>query len=297
MTTVNIQQNQEVQYKTASEPSCEEVCKFSEKNGLLLTIPLFTIKDLKSFVMDLTYKKIADWDSDGLLSSSRENNKAGWRKFSVVDAIRLRIISDLRQFGFDTNEIKSFLNSIRKSSFIIHDARPVKKVASPLEYFILSSMLGYKIVLIVTKDGQFYFYDRGKDAFYADENDKDAGYARLFMGGLLTLPFHSYVTDVVSLATYAITEGDKSGEYRLIYALTDKEKKILDIIKDKTYQQITIAKSDGDIITISAKSRQQHLISDQEIINAINSGAYQKVTVAVADNRKIELTREETTKV
>ncbi len=74
--------------------------------------PACTAQDLREFVDDITYKKINDWDSKGLISGKREKAGSGWRKFSFIDLIKFRIISDLRDIGLDIKSIGLIINKL-----------------------------------------------------------------------------------------------------------------------------------------------------------------------------------------
>ncbi|MBA7591478.1 hypothetical protein ES708_33636 [subsurface metagenome] len=74
-------------------------------------------------------------------------------------------------------------------------------------------------------------------------------------------------------------------------SLTDKEKKILEIIRDKKYQEIFIKKN-NDEFKIKAKIKKNGLISDKDIINLINSKEYQNVTVTTEKGQKISIIQE-----
>jgi DNA-binding transcriptional MerR regulator len=269
---------------------------------LLLDIPLFTIKSVKQFIVDLSYRKINDWDSKGLLTNSRENKNSGWRKFSILDIIKLRIISDLKQFGFDASRIKTFLNNLHERSFLIYSKNTIagkdtaKNISSSLEYFTLSSMLGYKIILVIRDENNFYFFDKDKNTCYFNEKETDHIYA-LFQGYYLNLPFHSYVEEIVDSANSIIKKKRGLSNYEAVYTLTEKEKKILEIIRDKTYQEITITKQNSNEMIIKHKSHRQGNFSDKEIIGIINAKAYQNVTISTVGGKKITLVNEERIRV
>ncbi len=53
-----------------------------------------------------SYRVINSWESNGLIDNFREENSR-WRKFSLVDCVWIKIISDLRDFGFSTEKIKN----------------------------------------------------------------------------------------------------------------------------------------------------------------------------------------------
>lgn len=90
------------------------------------------------------------------------------------------------------------------------------------------------------------------------------------------MPFFSYVTKIEELFKNQLLE---------------QEKKILEIIRNKDYEEITIIKPTGKEITLKAKIRKRGSFSDKDIIDTINSKDYQNVTVSRVNGKKISVTR------
>jgi DNA-binding transcriptional MerR regulator len=88
------------------------VAKLPEETAQLFHNPRFTLQDAQEMIDDLTYRKINDWDDKGLLSCSREDDKAGWRRFSVIDILKLSVITQLRKFGVTTEKIKTITDKL-----------------------------------------------------------------------------------------------------------------------------------------------------------------------------------------
>lgn len=82
------------------------------KEELPLDHPFLNIKHLQKLIPDITYRKINDWDENGLILQSRKTKNTGWRFFSILDVVRIKIVSELRRFGLKTNLIKKVLNNL-----------------------------------------------------------------------------------------------------------------------------------------------------------------------------------------
>lgn len=93
----------------------------------------------------ITRKQIYDWTKEGLIDAN-ENN--GWRRFSIMDALWLKIICELREFGMGWNIIKLVRESLEfeKSKY---------KVGMPILEFYTAFAIGNKmpVLLLVFKDG------------------------------------------------------------------------------------------------------------------------------------------------
>lgn len=249
---------------------------FALKNTALLHKPKISLKNAQHFVENLTYRKINDWDSKNLVSGSRNKNSAGWRRFSVVDIITLKIITDLRNFGLNTDNIRAILADI--------NSYPTSRGAKLIlfEYFIFDCLNGNKILLLIDSQNKVSFLSES-DAIWAHFS-LDSGSAPL-----IVLPFYSYV-DSLNTKNSSVLTGE-------LFHLTQQEEKILDIIRNGDYDRVTITKPSGEIIKIKATTRRQGNFSDKDVIKAINIKDYQCVTVSRVGGKKVEIKREETIKV
>jgi DNA-binding transcriptional MerR regulator len=255
----------------------------------LLNAPIFTIKTVQAFVKGITYRKINDWDSKKMISGSRDNIEGGWRKFSLVEIIKFFIISDLRKFGLNIKKIKNILKNISNRPFqISKEGKSYNPPFLKLEYFTFLSWGGYKILLLINEK---------EDAFFFDEKNMVQSYFYLDKASspLIILPFFSYIR---SMSKKVMEEKlDSTIEGLLEKRITVKERKILNIINIKNYESITIKKQNGEIQTVKAKKIQRGDFSDKEIIDAIKQKDYQNVSVSINDGKKINITREETIKL
>ena len=79
----------------------------------LLTEKKFTIKDT-----DSTYRVINHWSKLDLFDDARQGESKGWRKFSLVDMVWLKVLMELRKFGFALEKIKIGYQIIKEKSEI-----------------------------------------------------------------------------------------------------------------------------------------------------------------------------------
>jgi len=75
--------------------------------------PLFSVKDVRLFIPGLTYRQVNSWGAKGMICDRRENKRFGWRRFSIADAVRLKVVWDLRRHGFSSQKIKRIVGCIR----------------------------------------------------------------------------------------------------------------------------------------------------------------------------------------
>ena len=92
-----------------------------------------------------TYRTINHWSSLGLLNDCRKNERE-WRRFSFSDIIWLKVISELRKFGFPLEkiwELKKCLIDLKKDG----------KHYPLFEYYITQSLLRRPVFLLVYENG------------------------------------------------------------------------------------------------------------------------------------------------
>jgi DNA-binding transcriptional MerR regulator len=94
----------------------------------------------------ITYRQLNSWEKEGLLIAGREGRE--WRRFSIMEAIWVRLIKELRDFGLSREQVKVAKQSLEFES---------KKcgVAMPLLEFYTAFAIGNKmpVLLLVFKDG------------------------------------------------------------------------------------------------------------------------------------------------
>ena len=94
----------------------------------------------------ITYRQLNSWEKEGLLTMQREGRE--WRKFSIVDAVWLKIVKELREFGMSREQLKTTKQSIEFES-------EKYGVAMPMLEFYTAFIIGAKmpVLLLVFKDG------------------------------------------------------------------------------------------------------------------------------------------------
>lgn len=86
-----------------------------------------------------SYRAINNWESNGLLENARPQ-KSGWRRFNLKDLVWIRIISDLRSFGYPLKKLKL----VKDRLWMAEEGKE-----SLLDQLILSfTKLDYKLLLV-----------------------------------------------------------------------------------------------------------------------------------------------------
>lgn len=268
-----------------------EFYELAQESIPLLNNPRFTLKDLQQMIPDMTHRKINDWDNKGLISGSRNNEKSGWRRFSTLDVLKLCIISDLRKFGFDTRTLKKVMDIISKGIVIPKTGESTtgeKKEFLHLEFFYIMSITGSKITLILDNYGNVYFLPEAALI-------ECPVFHHYTTPPLLILPFFTYVLTVAEALKFQIDVDERSTfNFLLNHLASEQGRNILNLIKDKDYQSITITKPDGDKLTVKAKRHERGSFSLEDVEKAITNKDYQKVELSRVGGKIVTVTREET---
>lgn len=258
----------------------------------VLNNPIFTFKDVQT-IIDITYRKINDWDEKNLISGVRENKDSGWRKFSIVDLIKLHIITDLKNFGLAAENISSILAKIhrpeKREPISVHFSTLRDSVESDLEYFYLLSRSGDKYVLVIKNNFDAYFATERN--FVNHEMNLEE-----FSASTILLPFFGYVKNI---ANYLNEKEIKINEESTVknYLLSFKEQQIMEIIRDEDYTQITISRSGSNKTIVRAKMDQKGKLAIRSVLEAIDKKDYQNIQIARVDGQIVNISREETFKV
>ncbi len=69
-------------------------------------------------INELSYRIINHWENNGLIEVNRGDKGKGWRKYSLMDALWISLISELRKFGVSIENLKLIKSQIQDGSQI-----------------------------------------------------------------------------------------------------------------------------------------------------------------------------------
>lgn len=218
-----------------------------------------------------SYRQINSWDQYGLLDViAREGSE--WRKYSVMDALWLNIIYELRLLGYTVDQIRLVKESLSENS-------KVAKVSMPLlEYCTMLALYGrMPVLLMVFSDGsampipyeeyKMNIITHGlKNHIHIDINEI---LQRFFpeMDIRPAYPLEFYLTYEEAELLSFIREGEyervevrfKNKKMEIIEAVErlDVSKRMVDILKEQKYQSIEVIKKDDVIVSIVRKIKKK----------------------------------------
>jgi DNA-binding transcriptional MerR regulator len=259
----------------------------------ILDFPMFTYKQARKCIKDLTYRKINFWDSQGFISGSRSKKDTGWRRFSTVDLLIFNIITDLRNLGVSSSFIKNTLdqldNKVVKIDLLIDQVGKTifyKKI----QISYLNCCEGDKILLFIFRGGLHLILNE-KDSFEALPEI----YA---MTPAIILPFYAYTMNISSLLEreYSIDQ-DTTISSLLKNQISIKEKVIVDAVRNDKYREIIITKKNKDKIIVTAESVRSGNFSKKELLDLIDSHNYQDIKASKVNGKIIKIYQKEKIKL
>lgn len=213
----------------------------------------------------VTYRQLNSWEKEGLLIGDREGR--GWRRFTIIDAIWVRIIKELREFGMGWEQLK-----ITKQSLEFESAKC--GVAMPILEFYTAFAIGNKmpVLLLVFKDGvavpaNFSQYKIARE-FNSIEN-----HLQINLNEIL----QSFFPNV-----------DLKPKYKGELPVDIDEMELLAFLRLGNYEKVEITYKSGKMITAEGLQR---IDANSLVSDVIKEHKYQKIEVIVEDGKKISLKR------
>lgn len=211
-----------------------------------LTDKKFTIKDT-----DSTYRVINHWSSLGLFDDSRTENK-GWRKFSLVDIVWLKVLMEIRKFGLSLEKLKISYESIKSKTAIF-------------EYSILSCLMRNAMYVIVFSDGHIEITPK---------------YAVIFSEANSYLNEASHLTINLNYCLERIFPGKDLSAQLNTFELSKKESRILEELRLKQSEEVTVKMKNDSPDLLITKTRYKKDTDTEKNLKV----SYGNVTTHVEDN-------------
>ncbi len=204
-------------------------------------------RERKVNLSTVTYRQLNSWEEHDLLTIDRENRE--WRKFSLMDAIWVRIVRDLREFGYPLEKIKT-----AKESLSLYSEKC--KVSMPLLEFFTAFAIGKKmpVVVLFFSDGvavpaSFTQYKVTKEIFDVENH------IHVNLNGILQ-GFFPHI--------------DMKPKYELEVPVSIEEVELLAFMRVKTFEKIEVHYRNGRMDTleglerVSVKNRISDILREQK---------------------------------
>lgn len=211
-----------------------------------------------------TYRTISTWVKYGLIDDPRDNN-IGWRKYSLLDLMWVRIIDELRLFGLPLEKIKE----VKDWLFLA----PVEgKTWYFVDFFSASALCGRPVALAVLSDGTAHL---GMDEEIR-LSQKHAG-----LNHFIYLNFSEIIKEVFKFP-------ELRTDYERLWGLSKAELELLHLIKTNNYSSIEVVMGRSAIQRIEAS---QDVEPETRIIDLIKENKFQEINVKQKDGKIVSIKR------
>ncbi len=234
---------------------------------------LISVKELA-----ISRRHVSHWQQEGLLSDERQEGQR-WRRYSLVDVFWIGIGKTLRDFDVSNStlrKIKPFL--FKKSSISLNQAQQKIKL-SVIEEALLEVLINQApTFLIVYKDGSTFLLNNSEYVKLMSNEQTNDHHIVLNLNKLISELFSSLIhstmysdfafldkkeielLQMVRNEKYStIQVKKKNGELDLLEGLEriDKEKRIVDILKEGNFQDIELKQENGKVVCIHRKVKKK----------------------------------------
>lgn len=214
----------------------------------------------------VTYRQLNSWDDKELLTTERVEENS-WRKFSIIDALWIKIIQELRSFGLSTEQIK-----VAKDSLAYGASK--HRVAMPILEFYIAFAIGNKmpVLLLVFKDGVAV----------------PTNYTQYRVAQQLAELENHIQINLNKLLQSLFPDVDLTANHNADLLPNVDEMELLAFLRIGNYEKVEIFYKGGKMQVLEGLER---LDADKLVMEAIREHSYQKIEVVVENGKTVALNR------
>jgi DNA-binding transcriptional MerR regulator len=260
--------------------------------------PIYSINDVKIAPRDATY-----WDKQGILPKIKGPGLR--RKYTLGQSIWIKLIQQMRSLGISLNTIKELKDNLLEPKIDINqlDHQLLRQIISKVNAKMDSNLSPEQLLNELTEDGPSIFYSTVfatiifRKRFHCIVN-KDGDYILYEASKYNELlstdeEFTEFVSQPYFCLSFAdayqslIKEWSPEPFLKETSLLTKTEMQILEMIRKKNVNSITIRYKDGepDLIEIDEK---YNISIEQRFLDVIAKNGYQKITVKTQKGKIVD---------
>lgn len=213
----------------------------------------------------ITYRQVNSWEEQELLTIKRKDR--GWRKFSIMEAVWLKIVAELREFGFPIEKIKVTKESL---SYL----KKKGGVEMPFLEFFTAFAIGSKmpVLILIFRDGvaipvSFTQYKITQEVIGVENH------IQINLNEML----QSFFPNV-----------DLKPNYQMQMPVSLEEMELLAFMRVKNFEKVEIFYSNGKMDTIEGMER----VDASKMLNEIiREQKYQKIELVLQDGNIVAVRR------
>ena len=244
------------------------VAHYLESEGGQGISELLNEKRFTTKAADVTYRIASHWEDLGLIESRKDRGK-GWRKFSLLDLVWLKILVQARAFGFPTEKLLLVRASLfNRTVTAEHSKVPV----SVLEVYVALAVSQRKPTYLLI------FSDGNAEPVYLEQYNASLKY--------ITLSNHIHLNLNAIIQSFC-PHADLSPRYDATVEVDGDELEVLFMLRTGSYDSLTVKRRNGKIETLEA----EETITERRIMDLLNEEDYQDVMIKRQDGKTVSIKR------
>lgn len=247
----------------------EMINYFSDERKLTLRQRL-NRREMKIKNDAFTYRTLNHWERNGLLEFERGDRGTGWRRISIMDAVWLDLISELRNFGVSLEHIRQIKDQLVSMS----DEDLVPSIYPPLEFFTYH-FLRTKIPVNIMVFDDF-------SVLIGDELQIQASERLNSIGNHIRISLPRLLQNILRMK-------DLSPQYEGKLKLSDKELSLILEIRTGTYRSIKVRMKDGQIVLLEKEKNED--VALKRLSEIMKEKKYEKVIMESENGEIVNITR------
>ncbi len=234
----------------------------------------------------LSYRQINTLGNDRLFPEDRDN-KRGWRKFSLKELVYFYIVFELKKFGLPHEVLKELSDSFFKEPTPNIKGYETNKYTS--EFAILCVLVGTEMMVTISNEGKVNYFDPS---------------SYLLIGREETPTIQIRLNDVVNAVNkkgkkiFPIRWSGRNYLWKKGVNLSDNEKEVLDLIRNKDYSAVQVKKTDGKVsMAYAERLINAPQMSTEEIIKLIDKKDFADIDIVKRNGNIVGLKTNESIKL
>lgn len=227
-----------------------EVIDLSNLGGMSSGYKLFRMAQFTARDLAISYRELNHWSEIGLIDDERGDNENGWRKFSLAGLVWVQIIRELRAIGVGIDVIerakKSLFTPQADESALDMLGAIARCVSTQKPVFVVVAEDFAKIMLL---------------------NEFEQRLRQERQKPFVTIRLDQILSELMPELDWTIRDVNNSSD-----KLSKAETRALEVIRDGSFEQVTIIKENGKIDRLEKLTSHRKTFEIADLIKKVGFG-------------------------